>query len=192
MSHVARTQIGNQHYVCWPHVYVNILNWRPQEADAEIHWYSGKKLDMVEQGGEIWIACKSMFQFLAWYLDKSYKSLPKVNAFKHEMSKYTKKIPKRTLSRSLRIEIAYRQSYACNICGLFPIPPDFEVDHIQALEDGGKDVASNLQALCVSCHKEKTRLNRLRKTPQFAEEAELAHTAMQNGGQVFSKYFRNS
>lgn len=192
MSNVARTEIGRYHYVCWPHVYTNILGWRPEEADTQLHWYPGKKLDIVEQGEQRWMACKSMFHFLTWYLQKSYHSSePKVNAFKHEMSKYMNKVQKRTLSRSLRIEIAYRQSYACNICGLFPIPPDFEVDHIQALEDGGRDVAINLQALCVTCHKEKTRLNRLRKTPQFAEEAEFAHAAMQNGGQVFSKYFRN-
>lgn len=192
MSNVARTEIGNYHYVCWTHVYTNIFGWSLEEAQTQLHWYHGKKLDMVEQGGQRWMACKSMVHFLTWYLQKSYRnSEPKVNAFKHEMSKYTNKVQKRTLSRSLRIEIAYRQSYACNICGLFPIPPDFEVDHIQALEDGGRDVASNLQALCVTCHHEKTRLNRLRKTPQFAEEAEFAHAAMQNGGQVFSKYFRN-
>ena len=192
MSNVARIEIGNYHYVNWEHVYTNILRWTSSEADAERYRYHGKKLEVVERGEQTWMSCKSMFHFLSWVLDKSYISQPDITAFKNEMNRYTKKIPKRVLSRSLRIEIAYRQTYACNICGLFPIPPDFEVDHIRALEDGGKDVASNLQALCVSCHKQKTRLNRLRKTPQFAEEAEFEHTAMQNGGQVFSKYFRNN
>ena len=191
MSHVARVEIGNYHYVNWEHVYTHILRWTASEADAQRYRYSGKKLEFVEHAEQTWMSCKSMFYFLSWVLDKSYMSLPNVTAFKNEMNRYTKKIPKRVLSRSLRIEIAYRQSYACNVCGLFPLPPDFEVDHIQALEDGGRDVAENLQALCVPCHKTKTRLNRLRKTPQFAEEAEFAHAAMQNGGQVFSKYFRN-
>ena len=97
--------------------------------------------------------------------------------------------PKRLVSRSLRIEIAYSQQYKCNACGLFPIPPDFHVDHIIALEDGGQDIAENLQALCVSCHSEKTRLNRLRKTQYFAKQAETLHDNFQEKNQVFSKYF---
>ena len=51
---------------------------------------------------------------------------------------------KRNVSRRLRIEIAFRQSYRCNICDRFPIPPTFEVDHIHELQDGGLDRADNL------------------------------------------------
>ena len=70
----------------------------------------------------------------------------------------------------MRVEIAYRQNYACRRCKLFPIPPNFEVDHIIELQDGGQDIASNLQALCPQCHREKTRLNRLRKSSIFRDE----------------------
>lgn len=34
-----------------------------------------------------------------------------------------------------------------------------EVDHITPLHQGGPDVDSNTQNLCVSCHKEKTKLD---------------------------------
>ena len=51
---------------------------------------------------------------------------------------------KRNVSRRLRIEIAFRQSYRCQICDRFPIPPTFEVDHIHELQDGGLDRADNL------------------------------------------------
>ena len=44
-----------------------------------------------------------------------------------------------------------------------------EVDHIIELQDGGQDIASNLQALCPQCHKEKTRLNRLHKSSIFRD-----------------------
>ena len=119
---------------------------------------------------ESFISCKSAVKFLTWYLDKSYRSLPSVNAFKHDLVKFAKKIPKRALSRSMRVEIAYRQNYTCRRCKLFPIPPNFEVDHIVELQDGGRDVASNLQALCSQCRREKTRLNRLRKSSIFRDE----------------------
>ena len=36
-----------------------------------------------------------------------------------------------------------------------------QVDHIVALEDGGTDDEDNLQGLCLACHVEKTRRERL-------------------------------
>lgn len=119
---------------------------------------------------ESFISCKSVVKFLQWYLNKTYRSLPDVHSFKQDIQKFSKKIPKRALSRSMRVEIAYRQNYACRRCKLFPIPPNFEVDHIIELQDGGQDIASNLQALCPQCHREKTRLNRLRKSSIFRDE----------------------
>lgn len=36
------------------------------------------------------------------------------------------------------------------------VEPAVEVDHILALENGGKDVPDNRQGLCLACHKEKS------------------------------------
>ena len=59
--------------------------------------------------GTTFVSCKSANHFLTWYLGNY--SNPTVNDFKHGLTKYTKKIPKRVLSRSMRVEIAYRQEY---------------------------------------------------------------------------------
>jgi len=161
-----------------------------QDMQTHMSRYNGKKLEKIYHRKQTWMSCKSIQFFVSWYLDQSYSVNPEITSFRHDISKYTKLTPKRIVSRSLRIEIAYRQKYKCNACALFPIPPDFHVDHIIALEDGGEDIATNLQALCVSCHSEKTRLNRLRKTQHFAKQAEAAHEQFQSEQPIFSKYFR--
>jgi len=51
-----------------------------------------------------------------------------------------------------------RDCYLCQACakrGL--ITPAREVDHITPLFKGGRDNLENLQALCVDCHREKSR-----------------------------------
>jgi hypothetical protein len=128
------------------------------------YYRRGKPLDM---NGPSFVSCKSACHLLQWSMEQSHTLEPTLQSYLHGLQKYIKKKPKRLLSRSLRIEIAYRQRYACQACGLFPLPPTFEVDHIVELQDGGRDVAENLQALCVSCHRDKTRLNRLSKNPLF-------------------------
>lgn len=160
-------QLDYQHFIRMSDVQKE-MDIDPQSFKNQINRYQwGKKrLEHEKVNGEPFVSCKSAFDFLTWYLEGS-RLNPELNAFKHAISKYTKKIPKRVLSRSMRVEIAYRQSYKCRRCELFPIPPNFEVDHIIELHDGGKDVAENLQALCPACHREKTRLNRLRKNKIF-------------------------
>tara|TARA_B100000767_G_scaffold255496_1_gene261697 strand:- start:904 stop:1557 length:654 start_codon:yes stop_codon:yes gene_type:complete len=173
-----------------------------------------KQIETIRQpDGHLYIQCKTACHFLDWYMEHSYRLHPEINQFKHEMSKFTKLVPKRVLSRSIRVELAYRQKYLCNVCQVL-MKPDWEVDHIIALEDGGLDIATNLQCLCVPCHKEKTRLNRLRKSALFSEEAEAKHKMFQKPvissddvtvrtedsegsddetmTQVFSKYFSKS
>lgn len=124
----------------------------------------------LEMNGTTFVSCKSACRLLQWCLDQSHTLEPTLQSYVHGLQQYTKKKPKRLLSRSLRIEIAYRQRYACHLCGLFPLPPTFEVDHIVEIQDGGGDVAENLQALCVSCHRNKTRRVRLSKNPMFQSE----------------------
>jgi len=45
-------------------------------------------------------------------------------------------------------------NYCCAKCGI--ATDQGEVDHIKALENGGNDDMTNLQYLCVGCHKIKT------------------------------------
>ena len=159
----------------------------------------GKPLEM---NGTTFVSCKSACHLLRWSMEQSHTLEPTLQSYLCGLQQYTKKKPKRLLSRSLRIEIAYRQRYACQLCGLFPIPPTFEVDHIVELQDGGRDVAENLQALCVSCHRDKTRRNRLSKNPLFQVGRTLSPPSSprdptpspdslpnESPKKVFSKYF---
>ena len=149
-----------------------------------------KSLNMQTHNDIKCMSCKMACQFLQWHMANSYQTSDSLSKFNRDLKPYCKKIPKRVLSRSLRVEIAYRQEYKCNMCGLFPIPPNFEVDHIAELQDGGADISENLQALCPGCHAEKTRLNRLRKNVIFKNQfACREQTISKPTGQVFSKYF---
>ncbi len=56
--------------------------------------------------------------------------------------------------RRIRNVILERDQYTCCHCGLVTL--DLEVDHIINVAAGGTDDESNLQALCVPCHKTKT------------------------------------
>ncbi len=56
--------------------------------------------------------------------------------------------------RRKREAILLRDNYTCRTCGL--VTNDLEVDHIVNLAQGGTEDDSNLQALCVACHKAKT------------------------------------
>jgi 5-methylcytosine-specific restriction endonuclease McrA len=55
----------------------------------------------------------------------------------------------------IRLRLAASQEWTCNICGKL-LSAAFDVDHIVALENGGSNFISNLQALCRACHASKT------------------------------------
>lgn len=55
-----------------------------------------------------------------------------------------------------REEIVERQNWLCAICGEKLEPNRFEIDHIQAVENGGDKADDNLRALHVRCHRKKT------------------------------------
>jgi len=175
----------------------SLMKMSPQQFDLRIDRYEFecKELIRIRPDGDIVISCKDAYAFFTWHLTNSYQVDQNLHAVRKELSKYSRKIPKRVLSRSLRIEIAFRQRYTCNKCGVFPIPPDFHVDHIMELQDGGQDVSENLQALCPACHAEKTRLNRLRKNKMFASEVKkqyesfIPSTREEMPVKIFSKYF---
>jgi|TARA_B110001450_G_scaffold146130_1_gene136581 5-methylcytosine-specific restriction endonuclease McrA len=176
------TIIERQHYISLDNIQ-QTMNCNDTEFGQTLYYYRSaatKSLDIRDK----MISCKSACHLLQWWMDKAYCLQPAANSLLHSLKKYTKKRPKRAMSRSLRIEIAFQQEYACNLCGLFPIPPTFEVDHIIELQDGGQDIAENLQAICVSCHADKTRRNRLSKNPIFQSTPKLPQDVA-----VFSKYF---
>lgn len=122
------------------------------------------------------VDAKSLLRVLDWHAETSYENLPRLPALRHFLMNLTKKKKKRKLNQALRIDIAYRQNYACNMCGKFPIPPTFQLDHVVRLADGGLDEVENLQALCVECHAIKTRSEATGRAPVVCQK-------------VFSKYF---
>ena len=64
--------------------------------------------------------------------------------------------------QALRKQALERDGYRCQQCGK---PGRLEADHVIPLMDGGAAWdPDNIQALCVSCHLQKTRLERA--TPQ--------------------------
>jgi hypothetical protein len=80
---------------------------------------------------------------------------------------------KRRVTASMKKEVAGRQRYTCaaNVdgytCPLGSSPFDeagFEIDHIVELRNGGTNDLSNLQALCLMCHRVKT-TRKSRETP---------------------------
>lgn len=56
--------------------------------------------------------------------------------------------------RRIRDAILLRDKYTCQECG--HIGTDLEVDHIVNVAQGGTDDDTNLQSLCIPCHKIKT------------------------------------
>jgi len=71
----------------------------------------------------------------------------------------------RNVTESQKKRVAGRQRYTCAAsvpeyaCPMKNEPFDesgYEIDHIKELRDGGTNDLSNLQALCINCHRVKT------------------------------------
>lgn len=60
----------------------------------------------------------------------------------------------------IKERVRYRQKYKCKNCSVL-LPPGHEIDHVTPLWAGGTDDASNLQALCGTCHNIKSRVEGL-------------------------------
>lgn len=67
----------------------------------------------------------------------------------------------------LRKEVRSAGWYSCALCPGEFLPSGIEIDHILPIFKGGEDVESNVQALCVSCHKAKTHTDCGYTTPPF-------------------------
>lgn len=64
---------------------------------------------------------------------------------------------RRLATKSQRQTVYLLQEGLCAICGV-ELTDRFEVDHIQEFVNDGVTELWNLQALCKSCHSEKTRV----------------------------------
>lgn len=143
--------------------------------DAYNHQKYVRDLDCMTEDYETYIHAGSLLKLISWHEEQAYRPLPRLP----DLRKFARRLlnpPKRRVNKALRIDVAYRQGYACNGCGLFPIPPTFQLDHVVRLADGGADDISNLQALCPGCHATKTRAEQTGRAPVQCEK-------------VFSKYF---
>lgn len=84
---------------------------------------------------------------------------------------------KRNVSQGVKKQVAASQHFRCAVienysCPLNGNPFDeagYDIDHIVPLSEGGTNDASNLQALCVSCHRVKS--NRASVGPKKKPEA---------------------
>lgn len=112
--------------------------------------------------GNVWIERVSLQNFMDWYARDCAPSvlLPLVKELCGTI-KYEEK-QKRVQSRRYKWHVACRQQYRCAVCSELLHPDGFDIDHVNELRDGGKDVYSadgkdNLQAVCCTCHAKKTR-----------------------------------
>jgi 5-methylcytosine-specific restriction endonuclease McrA len=84
---------------------------------------------------------------------------------------------KRHVTAGTKKLVAGRQRYTCAanvegyVCPLANKPFDeagYEIDHIVALKDGGTNETSNLQALCLMCHRVKSNRSSVGKPKEDA------------------------
>jgi len=73
-----------------------------------------------------------------------------------------------------KTEVLQRQKFKCAKCGtkLVDHPKNYDIDHIKPLADGGKDVPSNMQAICGSCHRQKSHLEHGKRAEKRRKENE--------------------
>lgn len=76
-------------------------------------------------------------------------------------------------SLAILVEVFLRQGVPCAGCGETLALGAFDMDHIQPLDALGKQTPDNWQALCTTCHAEKTRVDlaRARKGARLRGEA---------------------
>jgi hypothetical protein len=97
----------------------------------------------------------------------------------------TMKYKRKATSGSVRLQIAWGQHWQCNACRQV-LHWTFEVDHVVALCAGGSNESSNLQALCVKCHKMKS----MRERGCAPETTRIkTHRACEKCAVVYSLYF---
>lgn len=63
--------------------------------------------------------------------------------------------PRRTITKAMKAMLMINQNGLCKCGGKLSLG-SYHVDHMVPLALGGADDLSNMQALCIVCHKEKT------------------------------------
>lgn len=63
---------------------------------------------------------------------------------------------RKTISNRVRFEVLKRDGFACHYCGRKSPQVDLEIDHIQAVANGGSNDIGNLIAACQQCNSGKT------------------------------------
>ena len=61
----------------------------------------------------------------------------------------------RRVTESVKKRVAAAQYWRCSLCHVC-LPSSYQIDHILALRHGGSNDELNLQAVCPSCHAQKT------------------------------------
>lgn len=86
-----------------------------------------------------------------------------------------------------RAKVAYRQEYKCAACSLL-LCPEWHLDHVVPLSDGGSNESDNVQALCVSCHTDKSAGETMR--PRRVRSASHSHSHSHSLGRLV-KFLRS-
>ena len=95
---------------------------------------------------------------------------------------------RRKLSEAEKKAVAIASKYTCNMC--HNLVQDYEIDHIEqhALRQNNERI--NLQLLCPSCHRKKTRMDRLFGDPLFETQKKVPTTVLVGKDQTTrSSYF---
>ena len=91
---------------------------------------------------------------------------PKAKSFNLGLGTQKKEIKRdsrRTFIITQQKELKDRQNNRCNLCGTELSDDNVDYDHIIPWEDGGKTTLANGQAICLKCHRKKTRKDKLKK-----------------------------
>jgi len=72
-------------------------------------------------------------------------------------------VRRRPVTLKERKYIRKQQANHCKTCPRFLDLREFHVDHVVPLADGGSDTFDNKQALCITCHLKKTRIETSRR-----------------------------
>lgn len=114
------------------------------------------------------VTCVSESYSFCW-LQKREKRLASIG---HTLTlrEYATSNQRKLMTKSLRKEIMWRDSYTCQLCGKYmPDEVGLQIDHIIPVSRGGKSIPSNLRVLCSKCNGKKgnkyDKEMRYRRTP---------------------------
>ena len=105
----------------------------------------------------------------------------------------------RKVTAAKKKQIAGRQRFCCSAnvegytCPLDKKPFDesgYEIDHIMELCKGGSNEDSNLQALCIMCHRVKTSRLQMATKPKIAKPKAAEPSRMWNGVPIIDPHSR--